>query len=176
MITVECECPETKIKVISEVEKAPLMLSKVIAMMFEDLDGDISKVVIPIMVNARVLTEVIKYCKQALIDPPNITPPEYLHVNVHQWEKDFFTGYNDRMLFDIVSAANVLDIGSLYDASAMFIGLKFKNMTPDEIRTQYNITRVFTPEEEEALLITYDKIVQDKFTESRNMPYNDTTN
>ena len=46
-----------------------------------------------------------------------------------------------------------------FATSAMFIGMKLKTCVPEEIRKEYNITRVFTPEEDEALLQRYDQIV-----------------
>ncbi len=51
-------------------------------------------------------------------------------------------------IFDIIMAANYLDIKSLLDLSCAKIATMIRGKTPDEIRKTFNIVNDFTPEEE----------------------------
>ena len=51
-------------------------------------------------------------------------------------------------IFDIIIAANYLDIKSLLDLSCAKIATLIRGKSPEEIRKTFNITKDFTPEEE----------------------------
>ena len=69
-----------------------------------------------------------------------------------QWNNEFINNIKDDVLFDIILAANYLDIKDLLDLSCKKVADDIKKCkTPQEIRRRYNIKNDFTPEEEEEI-------------------------
>ena len=64
------------------------------------------------------------------------------------WDKDFVK-VDDETLFNLILAANYLDIKSLLDLTCKTVADEIKGKTPEEIRVRFNIKNDFTPEEEE---------------------------
>ncbi|THG98680.1 hypothetical protein EW026_g3537 [Hermanssonia centrifuga] len=61
--------------------------------------------------------------------------------------KKFIT-VDQEMLFEIILAANYLDIKPLLDVGCKTVANMIKGKTPEEIRKLFNIVNDFTPEEE----------------------------
>ncbi|KAH7847323.1 hypothetical protein Vadar_024737 [Vaccinium darrowii] len=55
----------------------------------------------------------------------------------------------EEVLFDLILAANYLDIKGLLDLTCQTVADMIKGKTPEEIRKTFNTTTSFTPEEEE---------------------------
>ena len=64
------------------------------------------------------------------------------------WDKEFVK-VDDEMLFNLILAANYLDIKALLDLTCKTVADEIKGKTPEEIRIRFNIKNDFTPEEEE---------------------------
>ena len=62
------------------------------------------------------------------------------------WDKDFVK-VDDETLFNLILAANYLDIKSLLDLTCKTVADEIKGKTPEEIRVRFNIKNDFTPEE-----------------------------
>ena len=65
-----------------------------------------------------------------------------------EFDAKFIDIDNLETIFDIIMAANYLDIKSLLDLSCAKIATLIRGKTPEEIRKTFNIVNDFTPEEE----------------------------
>ena len=66
---------------------------------------------------------------------------------VEAWYADF-VNLEQETLFELVMAANYLDIKALLELSCAKVASLIKNKSVQEIRTFFNIENDFTPEEE----------------------------
>ena len=103
-------------------------------------------------VKSGVLAKIIDYCKHhkdAL--PEEIGRPlkskNLLECGVSEWDNKFVDIEQD-LLFELVLAANYMDIKHLLDLTCAKLASLIKDKTPEEIRKQFNIVNDFTPEEE----------------------------
>jgi S-phase kinase-associated protein 1 len=99
-------------------------------------------------VNAAVLRRVVEYCKfhAAGADADEAARA----AGVKAFDADFVKVEQD-VLFDLILAANYLDIKSLLDLTCQTVADMANGKTPEEIRKVFNIENDFTPEEEEAV-------------------------
>lgn len=112
-------------------------------------DIDVSTDVIPLPnVSSKILAKIIEFCKyhtDASADPETYT------VNVIKtWQTEFIT-VDQQTLFDLMLAANYLDIKSLLDLTCQTVAGLIKGKSPEELRAIFNIKCDFTPEEEEEI-------------------------
>ncbi|CAN1226650.1 SKP1-like protein 1A [Linum perenne] len=130
------------------------MESQTIKHMIED---DCAGEAIPLPnVHSKILAKVIEYCKKHVETPSNADD------SLKQWDTDF-AKVDQATLFDLILAANYLNIKDLLDlTSANYLNIKdlldltcqtvadmIKGKSPEEIRKIFNIKNDFTPEEEE---------------------------
>jgi len=78
---------------------------------------------------------------------PKPMPSPNMADFVSQWDADFMERGDQEMLFELVLAANNLDIPSLLDLTCAKVASIIKGKTPEEIRETFNIDP-YTPEEE----------------------------
>ncbi len=69
---------------------------------------------------------------------------------VEQWDADF-VDVEQEQLFDLIVAANFMDIEPLLDLACAKVASMMKGKTPEQIRKALNIQNDLTPEEEEAV-------------------------
>ncbi|KAJ7210816.1 Skp1 family, dimerization domain-containing protein [Mycena pura] len=68
-------------------------------------------------------------------------------TDISEWDQKFIN-VDQEMLFEIILAANYLDIKQLLDVGCKTVANMIKGKTPEEIRKLFNIVNDFTPEEE----------------------------
>ncbi|KAL2914600.1 SCF ubiquitin ligase complex protein SKP1b [Polyrhizophydium stewartii] len=129
--------------------------SVLIKNMLEDL-GEDSDAPIPLPnVSGPVLEKVIEYATHHKDDAP--PPPEDDSKNItkssediEEWDKEFIN-VDQGTLFEIILAANYLDMKGLLDLGCKTVANMIKGKTVEEIRKTFNIVNDFTPEEEEQI-------------------------
>jgi S-phase kinase-associated protein 1 len=114
-------------------------MSQTINHMIEDDCVDKNGIRLP-NVTAGILAKVIEYCNK--------------HIASAASEQDLKTfdavliEFDQATLFDIILAANFLDIKGLLDLSCQRVANMIKGKSPEEMRATFNIKNDFTPEEE----------------------------
>merc|ERR1712071_697337 len=127
--------------------------SVTIKTMLEDLgmDEDDDEVVPLPNVNSAILRKVILWATYHKDDPP---PPEdddnkeKRTGDISSWDADF-PKVDQGTLFELILAANYLDIKGLLDVTCKPVANMIKGKTPEEIRKTFNIKNDFTAGEEE---------------------------
>ncbi|CAI9104796.1 OLC1v1003558C1 [Oldenlandia corymbosa var. corymbosa] len=131
-----------------EVEEAVALESQTIKHMIEDNCADNS---IPLPnVTSKILAKVIEYCKRH-VDAAKAaegTAEKTSDEDLKSFDADFVK-VDQGTLFDLILAANYLNIKSLLDLTCQTVADMIKGKTPEEIRKTFNIKNDFTPEEEE---------------------------
>lgn len=122
--------------------------------MLDDL-GATEESIIPLpVVNGPTLEKVIKYCEHHKDDQP-ATQDEDLNrdkssEDIDAWDAEFIGNPPDQsFLFELILAANFLDIKPLLDLTCKTVANMIKGKTPEDIRRTFGIKNDFTPEEEE---------------------------
>eukprot|EP00536_Pseudo-nitzschia_multiseries_P016996 jgi/Psemu1/223396/e_gw1.1330.2.1 len=119
----------------------------------DDDDEDAKKTTeIPLPnVKSEVLKKVIEFCDHHLAEPMTEIEKPLKSQNmadvVQKWYADF-VDLEQVLLFELILAANYMDIKPLLDLTCATVASMIKGKTPDEIRGTFNITNDFSPEEE----------------------------
>jgi len=119
----------------------------------DDDDNDKGKTTeIPLPnVKSEVLKQVIEFCEHHLSEPMTEVEKPLKSQNmadvVQKWYADF-VDLEQVLLFELILAANYMDIKPLLDLTCATVASMIKGKTPDEIRATFNITNDFSPEEE----------------------------
>ncbi|GLJ36346.1 hypothetical protein SUGI_0729620 [Cryptomeria japonica] len=130
-----------------EVDEAVAFESETIKNMIEDT-GVESVVPLP-NVNSKILAKVIEYCKYHVDAAKTSEETTALsELDVKKWDKEFVK-VDQATLFDIIQAANYLNIENLLDLTCQTVADMIKGKTPEEIRKIFNIKNDYTREEEE---------------------------
>ena len=140
---------------IFEVDVEVARMSVTLRTMLDDLgieedDGE----PIPVQnVNSSILRKVIQWATYHKNDPP--TPEdddnrEKRTDDISSWDADFLK-VDQGTLFEIILAANYLDIKGLLDVTCKTVANMIRGKTPEEIRKTFNIKNDFTPQEEEQI-------------------------
>jgi len=120
------------------------------SMMDEDGEDGIAEIPLP-NVKSQVLHKVIEFCEHHLQEPmTEIEKPLKSQVMadvVQKWFADF-VDLEQVLLFELILAANYMDIKPLLDLTCATVASMIKGKTPEDIRTTFNITNDFSPEEE----------------------------
>jgi len=130
--------------------------SLLIKNLIDDLgEESVKNDVIPIAnVNTAVLEKVIKWCEHHKNDAAQCADDDNDNrkktTDIDEWDQKFMQ-VDQEMLFEIILAANYMDIKQLLDVGCKTVANMIKGKSPEEIRKTFNITNDFTPEEEEQI-------------------------
>ncbi|CAK8540037.1 unnamed protein product [Lathyrus sativus] len=127
-----------------EVDEAVALESQTIKHMIEDDCAD-SGIPLP-NVTSKILAKVIEFCKKHVDAAAADDKPS--EDELKAWDADFVK-VDQVTLFDLILAANYLNIKNLLDLTCQTVADMIKGKTPEEIRRTFNIKNDFTPEEEE---------------------------
>jgi len=135
------------------VDKAVAERSVLIKNMLEDV-GEVDEAIPIPNVNEAVLKKVIEWCEHHKDDSPSSNDDDSdsrkRSTDIEEWDQKFMQ-VDQEMLFEIILAANYLDIKPLLDVGCKTVANMIKNKTPEEIRKTFNITNDFTAEEEDQI-------------------------
>ena len=118
--------------------------------LFEDYKEDMEDT--PIAdVSGAILKKAFEYLEHYKDSEPKEIPRPLPSANMTEvcgeWDVKFLSELELDSVFDVINAANYLDIKSLLDLSCAKIASEMKGKTADEIRTKFNIENDLTEEE-----------------------------
>ncbi|TYZ67967.1 hypothetical protein PybrP1_011875 [[Pythium] brassicae (nom. inval.)] len=134
-----------------EVSASVAAMSELVKTLISDEEDDeVQEIPLP-NVKSTVLSKVIEFCSHHHNNPMReIEKPlksSDMHDVVSDWDANFVDIEQD-ILFELILAANYMDIKSLLDLACAKVASMIKGKTPQEIRETFNIVNDFTPEEE----------------------------
>ena len=102
-------------------------------------------------IKADILNKVVEYLTYYKGKNPKDIPKPMSSANlseiIDEWDVKFINGIELDSVFDLINAANYMDIPSLLDLSCAKIASLLKGKTAQEIRTMFNIECDLTEEE-----------------------------
>ena len=105
-------------------------------------------------VSHQVLEKVLDWCKHHQNDPQptgdDDADSRKKTTDIEEWDQKFMQ-VDQEMLFEIILAANYMDIKALLDVGCKTVANMIKGKSPEEIRKTFNIQNDFTPEEEDQI-------------------------
>ncbi|KAK9941626.1 hypothetical protein M0R45_007328 [Rubus argutus] len=131
---------------IFEIEEAVALESETIKHMVEDGCAD-NAIPLP-NVTSSILAKVLEYCNKHVEEGKDQDNKEEKSDKLKAFDADFVK-VDQNVLFDLILAANYLNIKGLLDLTCQAVADMIKGKTPEEIRKHFNIKNDFTPEEEE---------------------------
>ncbi|KQJ94093.1 SKP1-like protein 1 [Brachypodium distachyon] len=128
--------------------------SGTIRIMVED---DCAGGVIPLpQVTGRILSRVIDYCNKHYADPDAAAaaaadPFSSGDPVLDRFDGDFVGGLDQDTLFDIMVAANYLEVQRLLDLTCKTVADQIRGKTVEEMREHFHVVNDYTEEEEKAV-------------------------
>lgn len=116
-------------------------------------EDDEDEIVMPVPnVRSSVLQKVIEWAEHHKDSnfPDEDDDDSRKSAPVDSWDREFLK-VDQEMLYEIILAANYLNIKPLLDAGCKVVAEMIRGRSPDEIRRTFNIVNDFTPEEEAAI-------------------------
>ncbi|GBB93636.1 hypothetical protein RclHR1_02200017 [Rhizophagus clarus] len=156
MTSESSEVKKVTLKSVDEVEfkvEIPVASRSIlIKNMIEDIGEQDQCIPLP-NVNEKVLKKVLEWCQHHVNDPQLTNDDDdsrRRNTEIDDWDQMFLNVEQD-LLFEIILAANYLDIKPLLDVGCKTVANMIKGKSTEEIRSMFNIVNDFTPEEEEQI-------------------------
>jgi len=102
-------------------------------------------------VKSSILAKIIEFMQHHKIEAMNDIEKPLKSANMAEVVQDWYSSYisvEQEILFELILAANYMDIKPLLDLTCATVASLIKGKTPEEIRKTFNIVNDFTPEEE----------------------------
>jgi len=106
-------------------------------------------------VKSAILAKVIEFCQHYKVNPMEEIEKPLKSANMHEVVDEWYANYvavEQEILFELILAANYMDIKPLLDLTCATVASMIKGRTTEEIRRQFNIVNDFTPEEEAQIM------------------------
>ncbi|KAB2615036.1 SKP1-like protein 1A [Pyrus ussuriensis x Pyrus communis] len=129
-----------------EEEEAVAMESQTIKHIWED--GCTGNTIPLPNVTSVIFAKVIEYCRKHREEDKAIAADG--ENNFKEWDAEFMK-INHNILYDLIMAANYLDIKGRLDMTCQTMADMIKGKTPEEIHKMFNIKNDFALEEEEKI-------------------------
>ena len=116
----------------------------------EDDEEDLKEIPLP-NVKDSVLVKVIEYCTHYKDDPMTAIQTPLKSSKIEELVQPFYAEFvkvDQSLLFELVTAANFMDIKPLLDLTCLAVSVLIKGKQASELRAIFNISNDFTPEEE----------------------------
>lgn len=139
-----------------EIFQVPRKICEMSTLIKTMAEGDKDAEDIPLLnVKSAVLKKVIEYMRYHADNPAKeiekpLKSPNMSEV-VSQWDADF-VDVEQELLFELILAANYMDMRPLLDLTCAKVASMIKGKNPEQIRRTFNIVNDFTPEEEAAVI------------------------
>ena len=136
-----------------EVDKEIAMKSVLIRGIVED-SGVEDDVPLP-SIKKPILEKVIDYCTYIHQNPPPEIDKPLRSNNLNDVVSDWYANFvnlDQEVLFELILAANFLDIKSLLELACAKVASMIKGMSIQETRKFFNIENDFSPEEEAQIM------------------------
>ncbi|AOW26389.1 S-phase kinase-associated protein 1 [Candida albicans P57072] len=103
-------------------------------------------------VRANVLCKVLEWCEhhKNTVFQDDEDEDAKKSVPVEEWDRNFLK-VDQEMLYEIILAANYLNIKPLLESGCKMVAEMIKSKSPEELRRTFNIINDFSPEEEAAI-------------------------
>uniref|UniRef100_A0A915CAT0 Skp1-related protein n=1 Tax=Parascaris univalens TaxID=6257 RepID=A0A915CAT0_PARUN len=105
-------------------------------------------------VDAKTLKKVLEWCEHHKEDnllSQNVNTNDEIFVEeIPEWDEQYLQ-MEDRMLFDVVLAANFLNVKMLMEMACKMIAEKMKGRTPEELRAMFSVENDLTEEDVERI-------------------------
>lgn len=133
-----------------QVERKVAKMSELVKTMVSDDDDEQQEIPLP-NVKSEILGKVIEFCRRYMEEPMTEIEKPLKSANMHEVVQEWYATFVDveqETLFELILAANYMDIKPLLDLTCATVASMIKGKTPEEIRKTFNIVNDFTPEEE----------------------------
>ncbi|KAL3317784.1 suppressor of kinetochore protein mutant [Cichlidogyrus casuarinus] len=153
------------IEVDTQIAKQSVTISTMLDSLSQDANEDEDPISLP-NVTSATLSKVITWCTHHKDDPP---PPEddenkeRRTDDIPAWDQEFLK-VDQGTLFELMLAANYLDIRGLLDVCCKTVANMIKGKSPEEIRKTFNIQRDFNATEEELIAFLVNEIDDQGFS------------
>jgi len=135
-----------------DVGLATAKMSELVKTMIDEDNDDEEAQEIPLPnVKSQILALVIEFVKHYATEPMTDIEKPLKSANMNEVVQEWyatFVNVQQETLFELILAANYMDIKPLLDLTCATVASMIKGKTPEEIRKTFNIVNDFTPEEE----------------------------
>eukprot|EP00002_Diphylleia_rotans_P004157 TRINITY_DN129_c1_g3_i1.p1 TRINITY_DN129_c1_g3~~TRINITY_DN129_c1_g3_i1.p1 ORF type:complete len:162 (-),score=49.77 TRINITY_DN129_c1_g3_i1:172-657(-) len=133
------------------VDKAVIKMMVTLHNMMEDTEGSDDNILPVPNVSASIMKKIVEFCDHYKNEPQFVeSEASERTTDITGWDADF-VDVEMPVLFDLILAANYLNIQRLLNLTCKRLSKEIKGKSAEEIRKQFGIPNDFTPEEEEEI-------------------------